>query len=101
MLRHRSIGGEALATHKSAQERARQALRRRARNRQVRSRVRSAVKEAREAVESGKPEGIVEALRSAEGLLRRAASKGVIPKKRASRQVSRLARAGLKDAASN
>jgi small subunit ribosomal protein S20 len=93
MLRHRSIGGDPLATHKSAQKRARQALRRRARNRQVRSRVRSAVKAVRDAVESGKREGVVESLRSAEGLLRRAASKGVIPKKRASRQVSRLARA--------
>ncbi len=82
-----------MATHKSAQKRARQALRRRARNRQVRSRVRTAVKAAREAIGSGKPEVVTESLRSAEGLLRRAASKGVIPKKRASRQVSRLAKA--------
>ena len=82
-----------MATHKSAQKRARQALRRRVRNRQVRTRVRSAVKAVREAIASPTREGVVESLRSAEGLLRRAASKGVIPKKRASRQVSRLARA--------
>ena len=82
-----------MATHKSAQKRARQALRRRARNRQVRSQVRTAVKVAREAVASETREGVVESIRSAEGLLRRAASKGVIPKKRASRQVSRLAKA--------
>jgi small subunit ribosomal protein S20 len=72
-------------------KRARQALRRRARHRQVRSRVRSAAKDAREAIASGKAEA-GELLRRAEGVLRRAASKGVIPKKRASRQVSRLAR---------
>ena len=92
MLRLRSTGGDPLATHKSAQKRARQALRRRVRNRQVRTRVRSAVKAVREAVASGTREAVVESLRAAEGLLRRAASKGVIPKKRASRQVSRLAR---------
>jgi small subunit ribosomal protein S20 len=82
-----------LATHKSAEKRARQALRRRARNRQVRSRVRSAVKRVRDAIASGRREGAVEALRAAEGVLRKAASKGVIPKRRASRQVARLARA--------
>jgi small subunit ribosomal protein S20 len=82
-----------LATHKSAVKRARQALRRRARNRQVRSRLRSAVKEVRDAVAGGSREGALESLRRAEGILRRAASKGVIPKKRASRQVARLARA--------
>jgi len=81
-----------LATHKSAQKRARQALRRRARNRQVRSRVRSAVKDARSAVASGPREDAALALRAAEGTLRRAASKGIIPKKRASRHVARLAR---------
>lgn len=81
-----------MATHKSAQKRARQALRRRARNRQVRSRVRSAVKDARSAVASGPREDAALALRAAEGTLRRAASKGIIPKKRASRQVARLAR---------
>jgi small subunit ribosomal protein S20 len=82
-----------LATHKSAVKRARQALRRRARNRQVRTRLRSTVKDARSALESGSRDVAAEALRIAEGVLRRAASKGVIPKKRASRHVSRLARA--------
>jgi small subunit ribosomal protein S20 len=81
-----------LATHKSAEKRARQALRRRARNRQVRSHVRSAVKDARSAVAGGEAPQAQQAVRSAEGTLRRAASKGVIPKKRASRQVSRLAK---------
>ena len=82
-----------MATHKSAQKRARQALRRRARNRQVRTHVRSTVKDARSAVASAPPPQAQEAVRAAEGSLRRAASKGVIPKKRASRQVARLAKA--------
>ena len=82
-----------MATHKSAVKRARQALRRRARNRQVRSRLRSAVKAVRDAVATGKSDEAAQSLRLAEGILRKAASKGVIPKQRASRQVARLARA--------
>ena len=82
-----------MATHKSAVKRARQALRRRDRNRQVRTRLRSAVKAVREAVATGDREQATLSLRQAEGILRKAASKGVIPKQRASRQVARLARA--------
>jgi ribosomal protein S20 len=43
-------------------------------------------------------EGVAEAVRDAESLLRRAASKGLIPRKRASRQISRLARAANRGA---
>jgi small subunit ribosomal protein S20 len=82
-----------LANHKSARKRARQSQRRRARNRQQHSRVRTALKRARTALAQGDAETLPDAVRSAESLLRRAASKGVIPRKRASRQVSRLARA--------
>ena len=64
MLRVRPTGGDALATHKSAEKRARQALRRRARNRQGRSRVRSAGKAARDASASGPGAG-ADALRAA------------------------------------
>jgi small subunit ribosomal protein S20 len=81
-----------VANHKSAKKRARQALQRRARNRQVRGGVRTAVKSARRTLAQGEPEAAVAALRGAERLIRKAASKGVIPKKRASRQVSRLAK---------
>jgi small subunit ribosomal protein S20 len=82
-----------LARHKSAKKRARQDQRRRLRNRQVKSRVRKAVKEARSAVAGGvDPTAIRQSLAEAERELRRAASKGVIPKKRASRSVARLAR---------
>ena len=82
-----------MASHKSARKRARQALRRRARNRHQQSRVRTAVKRAREAIAEGNAESASGALRTVESLLRRAASKGALPRKRASRQVSRLAKA--------
>lgn len=81
-----------MAHHKSAKKRARQAVKRRARNRQVRSGVRSAIKAVRSAVESGGAAQGIPALRSAERVIRKAASKGVVSKKRASRQVSRLAK---------
>ena len=81
-----------MAQHKSAKKRARQDLKRRARNRAAKSRVKSAVKAARAAVASGDADTSGAAVRKAESILRRAASKGVIPKKRVSRQVSRLAR---------
>lgn len=82
-----------MAHHKSAKKRARQALKRRDRNRDVRSGVKTAIKKARTAAGSGDDETARQALRAAESLIRRAASKGVLPKGRADRQVSRLARA--------
>ena len=82
-----------MAHHKSAKKRARQTLKRRARNRHVLTTLRTAVKKARTALEGDDAEATQAAIRGAEGQLRRAASKGVIPAKRASRQISRLARA--------
>jgi small subunit ribosomal protein S20 len=81
-----------LANHKSAQKRARQTLKRTERNRSTRSRVKSAVKSARTALAAGDEGETATALKAAEAILRRAASKGAIPKKRASRSVSRLAK---------
>jgi len=81
-----------LANHKSAKKRARQTLKRTERNRSTRSRVKSAVKSARSALAAGDAGEAETALKTAESVLRRAASKGVIPKKRASRCVSRLAK---------
>lgn len=81
-----------MARHKSAQKRARQDLKRRERNRTIRSRTRGVVKTLRSELEAGAA-GVVEKLREAESTLRKAATKGVIPKRRASRQVSRLAKA--------
>ena len=81
-----------MANHKSAKKRARQTLKRTERNRRTRSRVKSAVKSARSALAAGDAGETATALKVAEGVLRRAASKGVIPRQRASRQVSRLAK---------
>lgn len=81
-----------MAYHKSARKRARQSIKRRARNRHVLSTVRTAVKKARAAVDGDDPAAAQGAVRVAEGQLRRAASKGVIPKTRAGRQISRLHR---------
>ena len=81
-----------MANHKSAKKRARQTIKRTERNRHTRSRVKSAVKNARTALAAGDTEETATALKAAEGVLRRAASKGAIPKKRASRSVSRLAK---------
>ena len=80
-----------MASHKSAEKRARQSERRRLRNRNVQTRTRTLVKEFLVAVEGGGKDA-ADKLRAAERGLRRAASKGVIPKRRASRRVSRLAK---------
>ena len=80
-----------VATHKSARKRARQAIKRRTRNRDLRTRTKGAVKRVRAALEANDSEGAQSSLRTAESVLRRAASKGALPKKRMSRLISRLA----------
>lgn len=80
-----------MANHKSAEKRARQAERRRERNRNARSRLRTVVKQFATALETNVADA-GEKLRDAERALRRAAAKGLLPKRRASRKVSRLAR---------
>jgi small subunit ribosomal protein S20 len=85
-------GWNALAQHKSAKKRARQNLERRARNRQIRSRLKSAVKDARTALAGKDGDAVRTAVHAAEREIRKAASKGVLSKKQASRRVSRLAR---------
>jgi small subunit ribosomal protein S20 len=82
-----------LAHHKSAEKRARQAIKRQARNKSVLRRTRTVVKGLREAIAAGDPAKAGEALRVAERELRKAASKGVLPKRRADRNVSRLSKA--------
>lgn len=81
-----------MADHKSAQKRARQDLKRRARNRHVVSGMRTAVKRFHAALAGGNVEESQAALRTAESVIRRAATKGVIPRQRASRHISRLTR---------
>jgi small subunit ribosomal protein S20 len=82
-----------VATHKSAEKRARQAAKRRVRNRDVTSAVRTRVKALREAIASGDKTLAGQRLREAETALRKAATKGVMKRETASRQVGRLAKA--------
>ena len=81
-----------MAHHKSALKRVRQDAVRRTRNREVLGRMRTTVKSFRAALESGDASA-ADKLKQAESVIRRAASKGVIPSRRASRHVARLTRA--------
>jgi small subunit ribosomal protein S20 len=82
-----------VAQHKSAKKRARQNIKRRDRNRSLRSALRTAVKGAHTAIDGDDASARETAFRSAESSLRRAATKGILSKKQASRGVSRLAKA--------
>lgn len=82
-----------MANTKSAQKRNRQALKRRARNVAVRSQVRGALKKAREAFATKDPQKAQEALRAASATINKAASKGVLHARNASRRIARLTKA--------
>ena len=79
-----------MARHKSAEKRARQAVRRQARNTAVDSSVKTKVRAFREAIESGERDKAKAALAIATQELQKAAGKGVLHKRNASRRVSRL-----------
>ncbi|MED5261433.1 MAG: 30S ribosomal protein S20 [Myxococcota bacterium] len=81
-----------MATHKSAEKRHRQSEKRRLRNQGVRSRMRTTVKNFLASLDSGDAEAATANFRSAERELRKAATKGVIPKQRADRHVGRLSK---------
>ncbi len=80
-----------MANHKSALKRIRQSERRRKRNQHIRTQMRTMIKYCREAFESGDQAKASDAFKVAEREIRRAATKGVIPKQRADRSISRLA----------
>jgi small subunit ribosomal protein S20 len=84
-------GDLVVANHPSALKRERQAKRRKQRNRGVLSAVRTAVKRVQTALTEKNQDLAKSALKEATSSLDGAASKGVIPKKRASRKISRLA----------
>jgi len=79
-----------LANTASAKKRVRQNEKRRMRNRVWLTRARSTVKQARIAIDSQDSEASVEAVNKAISELDRAANKGVIHKRNASRRKSRL-----------
>ena len=76
--------------HNSTIKRARQNLKRRARNQRVISRMKTESKKVLEAIEAGDPEGARAALDVAVPVIAKAAGKGMLHRKTASRKVSRL-----------
>jgi len=81
-----------LANHKSALKRARQSEDRRMRNRAVKTRIKNVVKGVRSAVAEQAKDTIVQDLNSAKSIISKAAKKGIIHKKTASRKISRLSK---------
>jgi small subunit ribosomal protein S20 len=79
-----------LATHKSAEKRDRQSKVRRERNIAAKSTIKTKVKTVLAAVEGKNKENSVSALKSTVPSLAKAAAKGLIHKKNASRKISRL-----------
>ena len=81
-----------MPTSESAKKRARQNKKRRKRNKNTKSHVRTTLRRFEEAIEQEDVDLAKERLRKAESAWDRAASKGVVPKKRASRRVGRMKR---------
>jgi small subunit ribosomal protein S20 len=81
-----------LANHKSALKRSRQSIQRRDRNKAVKTRVRTTVKEVRVAVGEKMADKSREMLIAAQSVIDKAAKKGVIKKRAASRKISRLSK---------
>jgi len=79
-----------MAMHKSAKTRIRRNARRNAINTQRTSRARTYLRKVEEAISSGNYDAATKALKSAQPELHRAADKGIIHKKTASRKISRL-----------
>jgi small subunit ribosomal protein S20 len=82
-----------VANHPSAEKRNRQREKRTLRNRGIKSAVRTQIKAVRTAIASKDPAAAAKALVEASVALTKAAAKGALPKKSASRKVSRLAHA--------
>ena len=81
-----------MANHKSALKRARQNEIRRLRNKSVKIRVKTIVKDVRLSASESSKEAALKKLEMAKSNIDRAAQKGVIHKKTASRKISRLSK---------
>ena len=81
-----------MANTKSARKATRKIARRTTVNKSRRSQTRSAVRSVESALAAGNKKAALDALKSAEPQLMRAARKGVVHKKTASRKISRLTR---------
>jgi small subunit ribosomal protein S20 len=83
---------ETLATHKSAEKRARQNKRRETRNESISSALKTFEKKVRTAYTNKDPKAALEALKALASQFDKAASKGVVHAKKAARKVSRLSK---------
>ena len=81
-----------MATHKSAEKRARQTIKKNTINRARRSRISALVKGFEETVAANDHAAAVKAQRAAESALARGASRGTLHWKTAARKASRLAK---------
>lgn len=88
----KTIRRKNLANHKSALKRARQNEVRNSRNRANKSKIKTVVRRVNEAIDSKAPEEAEKALQEAIPVIQKAATKGTLHKKTASRKVSRLTR---------
>ncbi|MBI4620630.1 MAG: 30S ribosomal protein S20 [Desulfobacterales bacterium] len=79
-----------MATHKSAMKQDKQSKKRKMRNTKIKSYVKTVIKRVRNAVDEKDMESSTQALVKAIPAIDKAASKGVIHKKTASRKISRL-----------
>ena len=81
-----------MANHQSAVKRMLQGEKRRVRNKHVKSTIKTYVKKYLNSVEEKNSDAAKENLRLAESYIKKAAGKGVIHKRNASRKISRLTR---------
>jgi len=81
-----------VATHKSALKRHRQSVKRREHNRAMKSTMKTSVKSLLKTIETKDAEAIQKTLNSTKSVLAKAASKGLVPKKTASRKIARLSK---------
>ncbi|MGB9497191.1 MAG: 30S ribosomal protein S20 [Dissulfuribacterales bacterium] len=79
-----------MANHKSAFKRARQNRKRQLRNKSQKTRVKNVIKALEAAIKEKSPAEIQEHMHLAQKVIARAAAKGAIHRRRASRNISRL-----------
>jgi small subunit ribosomal protein S20 len=79
-----------MANTPSAKKAARKIARRTEINKTMRSRMRGSIRMVEEAIASGDQSAAREALKAAQPVIMKAASKGIVPRNTASRKVSRL-----------
>ncbi len=81
-----------MPSHKSAIKRNRQTIKRTARNRMIRSEVRTSTKKINDVLAGNEDGDVTAMLKATTKVLNKAATKGVLKKKTASRRISRLAK---------